>query len=84
MKPREFWIGLDENGFARWMSEHKEFAFIHSDGHECKENIHVREVVPIDWGKVWKENGRYQTGTWAEFEKRIEQLVEKQLSTNDN
>ena len=45
---REFWIGLDENDFPRWLSVHENFAFIGTDGHACKENVHAIEYSAFE------------------------------------
>lgn len=43
--------------------------------------IHVREVVPIDWGKIWKKIFDDETGYIPNKEERmqIQQLVEEQI-----
>jgi hypothetical protein len=47
-KPREYWIGIDEYGVARWLSHDPRFSPISIDPEiKCKEVINVREVLPI-------------------------------------
>ena len=63
MKPREFWITMEFPG-PHLSIENGRGAFL------------VREVVPIDWEKVWSEF----KGTMALKDYlQIEKLVEKQL-----
>lgn len=43
-KRREWWVGITENGFGKWLSEHESFAAVGE--YECVKKIHVREVRP--------------------------------------
>lgn len=65
MKPREFWITMEFPG-PHMSIEGGRGAFL------------VREVVPIDWEKVWKDYyfGKNIDGVNYEL---IQKLVEKQL-----
>lgn len=70
-KPREFWIPMDSTGQAGvvWVRDPKNYQNVPWDF------IHVREIVPIDWDKVWKN----YTGDDC-YKEKIQQLVEKQLA----
>lgn len=74
MKPREFWI------WGSIVSDKPiNFSEIHKQGYSASQ-IHAREVVPIDWEKVWQEYAmRGECGIFNDDEKIIEDLVEKQL-----
>lgn len=51
-KPREFWIGVDENDSPRWLSGDPRFYPVSTE-HKCAEVIHVREVTTEE--KIWDE-----------------------------
>ena len=83
-KPREFWInGI--NFEQIWpIDDMAMTCFITFNNPDRKEAILVREVVPIDWEKVWKGFEEYCasdrcTHLWPQSEKEIQQLIEKQL-----
>ncbi len=75
MKAREFWI-FDEGGPAFECSVAR-FPVSHS--------IYVREVLPIDWRKVWWElqkwNGEIEL--LPAIKEKIEKLVESELSGDE-
>lgn len=69
MKPREFWVreAIDLFGGP---------CLLVYDLRLADKDIHVREVVPIDWEKVWKE---YGGAHFWESKEQIQELIEKQL-----
>lgn len=74
-KPREFWINQSRcNGNVRAYHSHNEMI---SDTQINDEWINVREVVPIDWNKIWSD--KRITARLVDSILIIEQLVETQL-----
>ncbi len=77
MKPREFWIHRLE--FNRKFNA----PLVVYNKSEIKAEpdkwVHVREVVPIDWAKVWDN---IQFVSFPDFQK-IKQQVEKQLNGDE-
>lgn len=76
-KQREFWI--DDTGAESYITDY--FEGMAKPSENC---IHVREFVPIDWAKVWKEFEEYCssdkcTHLWPQSEIEIQRLVEAQL-----
>ncbi len=73
MKPREFWIGevgfLDIHQASSVPPQNESWA-------EQRFIIHVREVVPIDWKKVWEQYDGIERFDHLE----IQNLIEKQLA----
>lgn len=65
MKPREFWLDLNIN------------EVLSSDSKRESNDVYVREVVEIDWEKVW---ALYPfVNIFKEGKNKIQELVEKQL-----
>lgn len=72
MKPREFWI-LDNEAYTC----EQDTGILHAP-----EQIHVREVVPFNWNKIWLKFEKFSAGNnlLSECDKdMIEELIEKQL-----
>ncbi len=67
MKPREFWLNA-----SYWHS-------IDDKPFNRNDTVYLREVVPIDWKKVWND---YCDGLDGDSDnlQLIQQLVEKQLA----
>jgi hypothetical protein len=68
MKPRDFYITVNEYGEPSHIALFEKL--------EDRKQIHAREVVIIDWNKLWEEFDRKTTNYPKD---RIQQLVEKQL-----
>ncbi len=80
MKPRDFWICLPDkenyNDSGSVALDPDEFTTAAQA--EC---IHVREVVKIDWDKVWETFSQQgECGLYTIDEEMIQELVEKQLN----
>lgn len=74
-KPREFWI--HENGLSK-IAEDYPPDYLPTDKNFSIKVYHVREVIPIDWDKIWiKMNEEF--GCNPQEESKLEQLVEAQL-----
>lgn len=69
-KPREFWVAELPG---------KSFAVSTVAPRPPSVRIHVREVVPIDWEKVWGEYKHEWDALPEDMYKFIQQLVEKAL-----
>ncbi len=72
-KAREFWINLKVSPKS---------AYPEPNFGGRKGLIHVREVVPIDWEKVWKKfmsTANFNEGFGMAEVKQIQELVEKAL-----
>lgn len=76
MKPREFWLDVhyEEDGFIHCIEG--------SDSNRSDSDIHVREVVPIDWAKV-RENYYVMTG-YGLNENAIQKAIEKQIENGND
>ncbi len=74
MKPREFWLSIGSKDPI--YTKRPNMLDDRGDYPPCKA-IHVREVVPIDWGKIESD---YHNSTKEQLRIfTIKQLVEKQL-----
>ena len=78
MKPREFWISLykEKNILGAYSFEAKPGIHIDPDTDEV---IYVREVVPIDWRKIYED----LPITWPMALLEIRKRIEKQLAGED-
>ncbi len=72
-KPREFWIIGNEVYLVEQDIDRSQVTF-------HVEQIHVREVVTIDWEKVWDTYNRQQPNPYEVDHDAIQELVEEQLS----
>jgi hypothetical protein len=84
VKLKEFWVNYPHNvdGDKQWDQDHasvyltEEIAL--SQGH--RSIIHVREVVPIDWNKIFAELDKEPSKLWGHEKDLLKRLVEKQLA----
>jgi hypothetical protein len=87
-RPREFWIARaeQENFYALEVSEEeiKPDEPVYRGYDACRftpdEIIHVREVKPIDWPKIWEQIGKETLNEPIKlWTNTIQDLVEKSL-----
>lgn len=74
MKPREFWIRTDRNGLPNAVSQTPI-----NKKHNDDELTHVREVMRIDWEKVW-DDYNFVPKNHSVDRQLIKELIEKQLA----
>lgn len=81
MKAREFWIlGEKEMESQTWFDA---CSIDHEKIHPNSNVIHVREVKPIPWEKIWEEYHKYKHNLDADNKNDqwfLQELVEKYLS----
>lgn len=75
-KPREFWISIYDDQQILNVHTFETKPGVHVDP-DADEIIRVREVVPMNWNKIWdKFKGTMALKDYLQIEK----LVEKQLA----
>lgn len=83
-KPREFWIKVDWiTGALRAGAVNFDLHLELNSGSKDLE-FHVREVVPIDWEKVWEGIRQWslpidELESAKQMQDKIQELVEKQI-----
>lgn len=78
MKPREFWLNEDplyqRSPIVTDTKEEMDLMYLPDP------SIHVREVVPIDWPKIWEQmRGMKVSDNWSAVETKLQDLVERAI-----
>lgn len=76
MKAREFWVRSVGDRVTLCLPVKPEIQEVEDPG-----TFKVREVLPIDWGKVWKKYWEWHGSMKNEnmYVDKIQELVERQL-----
>lgn len=75
MKPKELWI---------FNPSYTDYRDMYPSDPKDTSYIHFRQVIPIDWDKIWRKLDKYVEGGVTDLNIPIQELVEKQLRGEDD